>query len=164
MSLNEIGKLGIEVKHLCIAYLSIKSVSINISVVVLAIVVVLLSACAGMGKSKEIAERAVEIFHSQLDSERYVEIYADAEEEFKKSGSQEQFEKLMKAIHQKLGKVQATNQTSWLVNVGSGAVVTLTYNTDFADGKATEQFVWHVRGNRASLLNYTINSADLVTK
>jgi hypothetical protein len=118
-----------------------------------------------MGKSKETAERAVEVFHSQLDSERYSEIYAQADEDFKKSSSQEELEKLTSAVHQKLGKVQAANQSAWLVNVSSdGAFATLTYDTAFVNGKATEQFVWHVRDGRAALFNYNINSADLVTR
>jgi hypothetical protein len=131
----------------------------------LAYIACLLLGCASMGKSKEIAERAVDGFHSQLDSERYSEIYAQADEEFKKSTSQEELEKLARAVHQKLGRVQAANQSAWLVNVSSdGAFVTLTYNTAFVDGKATEQFVWHVRDGRAALFNYNINSAALVTR
>jgi len=118
-----------------------------------------------MGKSKEIAERAVDVFHSQLDAEHYSEIYAQGDEDFKKAGSQEEFEKLVRAVHQKLGKVQAANQVGYLVNVSSsGTFVTLTYDTTFVDAKATEQFVWHVRDGRAALYNYNINSADLVTK
>jgi hypothetical protein len=118
-----------------------------------------------MAKSKEVAERSVQDFHSQLDSERYSDIYAQADEEFKKSSSLEEVERLLKAVHQKLGRVHVTNQGSWLVNVGSGgAFVTLTYITDFADGTATEQFVWRVRDDRAALYNYNINSADLLAK
>jgi hypothetical protein len=118
----------------------------------------------GQEQSKEIAERAVEVFHSQLDSERYSEMYAQADEDFKKSSSQEDLEKLLRAVHQKLGKVQAANQIGYLVNVGSETFVTLTYDTTFVDGKATEQFVWRVRHDRAALYNYNINSADLVTR
>lgn len=150
---------------MCRVRLTTQLVFLRIWLVVLANVACLLCGCASMGKSKETAERAVDVFHSQLDSEYYAEIYAQTDEEFKKSSGQEQFEKVLKAVHQKLGKVQAANQASWLVNVGSdGAFVTLTYNTHFVDGTATEQFVWHVRDGRAALLNYTINSPDLITK
>lgn len=105
------------------------------------------------------------VFHSLLDSERYSEIYAQADEEFKKSSTQEELEKLVRAVHQKLGKVHAANQVGYLVNVSSnGTYVTLTYDTTFVDGKATEQFVWRLRDDRAALYNYTVNSADLITK
>jgi hypothetical protein len=42
--------------------------------------------------------------------------------------------------------------------------VTLTYETTFVGGKATEQFLWRVRDDRAALLNYNINSTALVTQ
>jgi hypothetical protein len=130
----------------------------------LAYVACLFSGCASIGKSKVVAERAVDVFHSQLDSERYSEIYAQADEDFKKSSSQEELEKLVRAVHQKLGTVQAANQVGYLVNVGAETFVTLTYDTTFVDGKATEQFVWRVRDDRAALYTYNVNSADLVTK
>jgi len=139
--------------------------SLRIWLVVLANVACLLSGCASMGKSKESAERAVDVFHSQPDLERYSEAYAQADEDFKKASSQEEFEKLVRAVHQKLGKVQAANQVGYLVNVSTnGTYVTLTYETTFVEGKATEQFVWRLRDDRAALYNYNINSADLVTK
>jgi hypothetical protein len=118
-----------------------------------------------MGESRKTAERAVDVFHSQLDSERYSEMYAQADEDFKKAGSQEELEKLVRAVHQKLGKVRTANQVGYLVNVSTnGTFVTLTYDTAFADGKATEQFVWRLRDGRAALYNYNVNSIDLVTK
>jgi hypothetical protein len=118
-----------------------------------------------MSKSKEIAERAVNVFHLQLDSERYSETYAQADEDFRKASSQEEFEKLSRAIHQKLGKVQSANQVGYIVNASSsGTYVTLTYDSTFANGKATEQFVWRLKGDQAALYKYSINSADLITK
>jgi hypothetical protein len=133
--------------------------------IILATVVCLLPACAPIGKIKAVAEQSVEEFHSQLDSERYSDIYTQADEDFKKASSQEEVEKLMRAVHQKLGKVQAANQAGYLINVGSnGSIVTLTYETTFVGGKATEQFLWRVRDDRAALLNYNINSTALVTQ
>jgi hypothetical protein len=71
----------------------------------------------------------------------------------------------MRTIHQKLGRVQAANQVNYLVNVTTdGTIVTLTYDTTFADGKGTEQFLWRIRDDRAALLNYNLNSMDLMTK
>ena len=139
--------------------------SLRIWLVMLANVACLLSGCASMGESKETAERAVDVFHLRLDSEHYSEIYAQADEDFKKASSQEELEKLVRAVHQKLGKVLAANQVGYLVNVNSnGTYVTLTYDTAFVEGKAMEQFVWRLRDHRAALYNYTVNSADLVIK
>src|ERR1051325_4723369 len=75
----------------------------------------LLPGCAALGKSKEAAERAVEVFHSQLNSERYSEIYAQADEEFKKSSGREELEDPVRAVRQKLGTVQAAKESSFQV-------------------------------------------------
>lgn len=145
--------------------LTMRPASLSMWVISLASVAYILTGCASMGKSKETAERAVDVFHSKLDSENYSEIYAQADEGFKKASSQAELEKFLRAVHQKLGKVQTANQTSWLMNTSSdGAFLTLTYNTTFVDGTATEQFVWHVTDDRAALFNYNINSVDLVTR
>ena len=145
--------------------LTTQSTSVRLCLVMLLNVACLLSGCVSTGKSKEIAEHAVDEFHSRLDSERYSEIYAQADEDFKKSSSQEELEKLARAVHQKLGKVQAANQVGYLMTLSSsGMFVTLTYDMTFLDGKATEQFVWRVTDDRAALYNYNVNSADLVTR
>ncbi len=47
---------------------------------------------------------------------------------------------------------------------GQGETVSLVYDTTFTQGTGTEQFVWHVKDNTASLYGYHINSSDLVTK
>lgn len=124
-------------------YFTTQPIFLRICLVVLASTACLCCGCASIGDSKEKAERAVEIFHSQLDSERYSEIYTQGDEDFKKSGSEEEFDKLVRAVHQKLGNVQATEPTDYLVNATTGGTyVTLTYNTSFVHGKATEQFIW----------------------
>jgi Protein of unknown function (DUF4019) len=142
-----------------------QSASFKIRLVTLVSIACLVVGCVSVGKNKETAEHGVEVFHSQLDSERYSEMYAEADEGFKKATSQADLEKFLRAVHQKLGKVETANQTSWLMNTSSdGAFVTLTYDTQFSDGKATEQFVWHVTDGSAALFNYNISSAELVTR
>lgn len=49
-------------------------------------------------------------------------------------------------------------------HTGSGTTVTLVYDTKFAQGAATEQFVWHISDNAATLYGYHINSNDLISK
>lgn len=149
---------------MCRTCFTAQSISLRIWLVVLVNVACFLSGCASMGKSKEMTERAVKVFHSQLDSERYSEIYAQADEDFKKASSQEEFEKLVRAVHQKLGTVQAEKETGFLVNVGSATYVTLTYDTAFVNGKAAEQFVWRLSDARAALYNYTISSTELISR
>ena len=43
-------------------------------------------------------------------------------------------------------------------------MVTLSYDTEFSDGKASETFIVSVSGDTAKLEGYNINSADLITK
>ena len=43
-------------------------------------------------------------------------------------------------------------------------MVTLNYDTDFSEGKGTEQFVFHVTGDKALLYSYNVNSPLLITR
>jgi hypothetical protein len=45
-----------------------------------------------------------------------------------------------------------------------GTMVVLAYETEFTEGKATEQFIYHVSGENASLYRYDIMSPLLVTR
>jgi hypothetical protein len=118
-----------------------------------------------MGVKKQVAEKAVENFHSQFNSEQYEEIINAAEEEFRNSASKEEMTTFFQAIHRKLGSVRRSTQTQFGVNVNTGgSFVTLAYQSEFTDGKATEQFVWRIRDDNAFLLRYDVNSPQLITK
>jgi len=125
----------------------------------------LLSACRST-KNINVAKQAVEQFHSQLDSERYNALYAAADDKFHNVMTEPDFTKLLSAVHRKLGTVQRSilRNTGVAWNAGQGATVTLAYDTTFAAGSGTEQFIWHISDNRATLYGYHINSKELVTK
>jgi len=127
---------------------------------------VLLCSCGSSAKSLQLAEQNVEQFHSELDSEQYAAVYAASDEKFHQATSESDFVKLLDAIHRKLGNVQQaklhTTGVAWFA--GQGATVTLVYQTKFAEGTGTEQFVWHVKDDGATLYSYRINSNELVTK
>ena len=127
---------------------------------------ILFSSCGRPTKGLEVAKQNVNQFHSQLDTEQYAVIYASADEKFHQVTSESEFTKILQAIHRKLGAVQKSNlanmNISW--HTGQGEIVTLVYDTTFAQGTGTEQFVWHVKDNNASLYGYHINSTDLITK
>jgi hypothetical protein len=64
-------------------------------------------------------------------------------------------------MHRKLGRITAATPAGFNVNVGTGGtVVTLRYETTFEKGEAVQ---YRVRGKRASLAGYNINSPSLVT-
>lgn len=132
--------------------------------VVLTVLVALQLSC-GVKKGKEIAERAVQKFHNQLNAGQFQQIYAESDEAFKKGTTEEQAVQLFDAVRRKLGTVQQAKLAGWHVNATTGGtVVTLGYEVDFSEGKGTEQFVYHVSGDKVMLFNYNVNSPLLVTR
>jgi hypothetical protein len=105
-------------------------------------------------------------FHSQVDAEQYAALYAAADPELHKVAGQDDFTKLLAAVHRKLGDVQQSNLRNSNANwsTGQGTTVTLICDTTFSTGSGTEQFVWHISDNRALPYGYHINSADLIEK
>jgi uncharacterized protein DUF3887 len=119
----------------------------------------------GITKGKEISESSVEQIHNQYNAGRLDEVYAQADEEFRKSTSEKDFLTLFEAVHRKLGAVKQSEQSGWNVNATtSGVIVTLAYDVDFDEGKGTEQFVFRVNNGKAMLLNYNVNSPLLIIK
>lgn len=125
-----------------------------------------LASCGSTSKNVQLAKESVGVFHAQLDTEQYNSIYVATDEKFHSATTEADFVKLLQAIHNKLGTVQEANlrNTGVAWYAGQGATVTLVYDTKFADGKGSEQFVWHIKDNQATLYSYRINSNDLVTK
>jgi hypothetical protein len=68
-------------------------------------------------------------------------------------------------VHRKRGEVKDAKQVGWRVNVTTaGSQVSLAYRTTFAEGDATEEFVFIVNSNDARLFKYNIQSPTLITK
>ncbi len=136
----------------------------------LLILALLLAACGAcslpaLTNGKGIGEAAVAQFHSRYNAGRYHEIYMEADEEFRKSATEEEFITLLEAIKRKLGTVAHAGPAGWNVNVTTaGTLVSLGYNVEFSEGKGTEQFAFRVRGDKAFLYNYNVNSNLLITK
>jgi hypothetical protein len=126
----------------------------------------MLVSCGSPRKNLQLAKDSVGMFHAQLDAEQYISIYAGTDEKFHQVTTETDFVKLLQAIHNKLGTVQECDLRNERVGwyVGQGATVTLVYDTKFADGAGTEQFVYHINGGQVSLYGYHINSNDLITR
>jgi Protein of unknown function (DUF4019) len=137
----------------------------SVFVTVFVVAFCFLASCSS-SKNVQLAEDSVGMFHAQLDTEQYSSIYKAADEKFHSAASENDFVKLLHAVHNKLGSVKKSS----LVNTGvawfagQGATVTLVYDTQFSDGTGREQFVWHIKDDQASLYGYRINSNDLITK
>jgi hypothetical protein len=138
----------------------------HLPMILLAIAVLtpIFTSCSGSNKV-HLAEEAVNQFHSQMDSERYREIYQGADVSFHNK-SEPEFVAFVESIHKKLGPITRvtlqSSQVGWFA--GQGEVVTLFYRTQFANGNAGEKFIWHFDQNRAILHGYYITSDALVTQ
>jgi hypothetical protein len=121
--------------------------------------------CASLTKGKGAAESAVNRFHQQLNAEQYGEIYAQSDEKYRGAVKEADSNALFEAIHRKLGNVKNAAQSSWRVNATTGGTfVSLVYDTEFTEGRGVERFDFLVGGERATLINYNINSPLLITK
>ena len=126
--------------------------------------VALLNSCA-FTKHKETAERAVEKFHRQFNNGEFHDIYVQADEGFKRATGGAEVIALFEAVRRKLGTVVNAKSTGWHVKATpGGTIVTLGYDVEFSEGKATEQFLFQVNKDKALLFNYNINSPLLITK
>lgn len=110
---------------------------------------------------KQIAENSVHRFHALFNSGAYSEIYKQSDESFRKSVSQSNFLKLLGDVNKELGRVEEKNlDGDWRVrwNHGLGTTVSMNIKVKFTKGKATEDFIWHVKGGSAKLAYYSIKS------
>src|SRR5947207_1089855 len=89
----------------------------KLNLVILSIVFLVVGlSCSSLTKGKQLAEQAVEKFHAQYNAGQYNDIYNDADDEFKKSVTLDQWTELMEAVHRKLGTVSKSTDTGWNVN------------------------------------------------
>jgi hypothetical protein len=116
-------------------------------------------------ENKKAAEEAVVDFHQKLNSARFREIYDSSDTEFKKAISEPDAVAYFNAVNGKLGLAKNSELKSWRVNFSANRrLVALEYQTEFAQGQASEEFIWNVDGDRAKLFRYNINSPTLVVK
>jgi hypothetical protein len=136
--------------------------SLSVSLLTLAVV-----SCAGFAAKGE-AEMGVATFHQMLDAERYADIYEATDDLFKNASTSTQFTGILQAVHKKLGVVRSASQTEFYsreqTGTNGGSFVSLTYDTEFFEGHATEAFNWRVTGGKVRLAGYNIQSPLLITR
>jgi hypothetical protein len=116
-------------------------------------------------KGKQLAESAVVQFNEQYNAGQFHDIYNQADDGLKQHDTEASLVQLFESVHRKLGTVKWANQTRWYVNATTGRTfVTLSYDTDFSEGKGTEEFAFRINGDKALLYNYHVNSNLLITK
>ncbi|MCT2400637.1 DUF4019 domain-containing protein [Novosphingobium mangrovi (ex Huang et al. 2023)] len=123
----------------------------------------MLAGC-GVKESIEDASAQVDQFHAALDAGDWQAVWKRADPELRKATRREQFGRLLKAVHRKLGNVQSSRQVGWNANATTGgSFVTLTMQTTFEKGVGTEQFVYRKGdGGKLMLVGYDIQSQDMM--
>jgi hypothetical protein len=125
------------------------------------------AACAGVAAKGE-AETGVANFHEMLDAERYSDIYDGTDELFKSATPGARFIEVLQGVHRKLGVVNSTTLKNWFsrdqAGTNAGSYISMTYETQFAEGPATESFNWKVVNGKVYLAGYNIQSALFITR
>lgn len=121
----------------------------------------LVAACGGTDEAKH----GVAEFRSRAAQKSYGEIYRTAGAELRKGATEEQFERFMTTLDRRLGTWQSAAEPAWNVTRGTGGhLVRLTYQSQFAKGAASEQFVWRMENGGPALLGYHVNSPLLMVQ
>ena len=113
--------------------------------------------------NRDIAEKAVETFHAQYNSQLFETIELSAAAEFKGVGGSGKA--YLEKVHEALGRVTSSSQATGSVQNQAGeAVINLMYITEFANSQAPETFVFRVKDKRARLIFYEVGFPDLTNK
>ncbi|MBB5030925.1 hypothetical protein [Prosthecobacter vanneervenii] len=124
-----------------------------------------LVSCNDLVKGKGLADAAIVDFHLQFNEGNFKKLYAAGHQELKASATEEDFVKLLEAVHRKLGKYVKDGDGSWRVNtVNFKTVVSVSRKAEFEHGKGTETFSFIVSGESCLLLSYYIQSNDMLVK
>ncbi len=109
-------------------------------------------------------DAAVRRHHELYDAERFGVMYTTADAELKETLADSQFVSIARGIYGRLGPTGATRKlgTTVSLTVFGGAQVALRYETRFQNGPGVEEFVFRVRGSRATLLGWKVDSPVLL--
>jgi hypothetical protein len=125
----------------------------------LGIAVAALVVASGCSKSRQLAESATQDFRARCARKAYVEVYAGSAPEFRTTASQVMFVKAMETMAHKLGAWHSAQPLGFSVVDGTeGHTVSLRYQSQFANGEATERVVWRIDDGRPLLVGYHIDS------
>ena len=109
------------------------------------------------------SEQAVDKFHRMLDAGQFDAIYDQSSKALKNATTREDFDKLLAAVHRKLGNVRSATRggISTFASL-QGTRITLGYKTIYENGQADETFAFSLDGDKPILSGYRINSNALI--
>ncbi len=115
------------------------------------------------GGGTDAAKQGVTAFRDRVTHRSFAEIYRTASPEFRQAVTEEQFQRLMAGLERRLGAWQLSKEPVWHVTRSPGEhFVSLTYESQFSKGPATERFTWRIENGAPVLLGYNVQSALLV--
>jgi hypothetical protein len=113
----------------------------------------------------KLAQQNVHHFHDRFNRSEYQEIFAEATNEFRGASPEPDTNAFFAKVHEKLGDFAHSDEPKYFANVSTnGTFITLIYNTEFTRGKGQERFIWRIDADQARLLDYRIDSKDLIMK
>lgn len=120
---------------------------------------------AGCGVKEAVADGDAKVtaFHADYDAQRYDAIWGNAARDLTgAAGAREQLTGLLRAAHNRLGKVTGTQRVGFNAATNTnGTFVVLTMNTTFERGTGQEEFVFRKEGETYRLAGYHIKSNEL---
>jgi hypothetical protein len=117
--------------------------------------------CGGLVKGKGASDAAIAQFHQLYNEGKFDKIWKDAHSTFRSTSTKAKFNELMNETRRTLGKVKSTTTTGLKVNsYNFKTTVTMTQNTVFEKGKATETFTFEIEGNKAHMSSYSMHVAE----
>lgn len=120
---------------------------------------------SAMSAGARFSDEAVRRFHSQLDSEKYIQILDESDEAFQNSASRDETLKFLSGVHSKLGASRSFTRTNIVVSATtSGTFIRVSYKSAFDQGDAAETFTWKKTSDRLRLFHYQVNSNVFVTR
>ena len=131
--------------------------------------IVLLTACAialagcGLLDGVAVAEKAVVTFHEQYNASNFDAMYDAGADDLRATEVRSEFITTLASLRAKLGQVRDSQRTAFNSRIDSdGTFVQLEYETDFENGKGTEEFTWAISDGQATLLGYNVTSKALL--
>lgn len=103
---------------------------------------------------KETAQ-AIEEFHQRLSASQFEDIYRDAHQALRDTGTHEQLVSAMKATRDRFGAFKRVTFSQMNVIVGAPVQIRAVYNTSYEKGDATEQFTFLRDGDHVRLALYS---------
>jgi len=111
----------------------------------------------------KLSDQAAQQFHAQLNRGELDEICRDADDAFSQTEKHDELVHFLDVVHKRLGDAGVAKQVHLNVNTTTnGTFLTSEFNTQFAEGQATETFTWHKSGDRLRLYHYKISSNALL--